>query len=107
LHHLETDAGEFLERSGLVLLADEEIDVVIAGVPSVRVHREAAAEGERDLGLFEHGRYPFQRVDQAFVHPVRHGIPLRRSVCVCQFDDYPSGRAFTLAAARAKDEIND
>jgi hypothetical protein len=33
--------------------------------------------------------------------------PCVGSVCVCQFDDYPSGRAFTLAAARVKDEIND
>ena len=38
------------------LLADQEIHVVVAGMPAVRVHREAATQRERDLGLLEHGR---------------------------------------------------
>ena len=49
----------------LVLLADQEVDVVVAGVAAVGVHREAAAQRERDLRLLEHGGDPLEGERQA------------------------------------------
>ena len=86
----EADRGQRRQRPFLVLLADQEVDVVVAGVPAVGVHREAAAERERDLGLLERGGHPLERGDQALVHPVRHGDLPGRWCAVCAGNDYPS-----------------
>ena len=67
-----------------VLLPDQEVDVVVAGVPAVGVHGEAAAQGERDLGLLEHGGDPLQRGKQALVAAVLHRVlPGRRGSVIC------------------------
>jgi hypothetical protein len=82
---LEADRGQFLQGAFLVLLADEEVHVVVAGMPAVGVHRETAAERERDVGLLQHGGHALERGGKALVHPMRHGASPSGSVTlVCR-----------------------
>src|SRR5690606_24004257 len=63
---------ESLQRTVDVLFADEEIDVVVTGLPAVRVHREAAPEGERDLRPLEDGGHALEGAQEALLVTLGH-----------------------------------
>ena len=56
--------GKCPERALGVVLADEEVDVVVRRGPAARPDREPAAEHELDLGLAQRGRRVLHRRDE-------------------------------------------
>src|SRR6185369_17791447 len=60
----EADLGEGGQRAPGILLLDQEVDVVVDRLAAAGVHREAAGEAERDAGLLQLERRPFEGGDQ-------------------------------------------